>query len=118
MRKKIVEFVNRLLPKNWDSWSLEQRREFWLNKNIIGECERTRVCAHEIWYELFCHDRAPTLNEIKNINDFLKRIPYYKTRSSVYCGPIYGRQRGFVKDAIIVQISKMTKERLNKNESN
>lgn len=110
MRKQIEEFVNRLLPRDWDSWSLERRREFWRNKDIVGECERTRVCAHEIWYELFCHDREPTLNESRYINKFLRSLPYYKEQSSMGPQPIYGRQRGFVKDFIAVQISKMAKE--------
>ncbi|MGL5149809.1 MAG: VapE domain-containing protein [Clostridium sp.] len=55
----IIDYLERLLPKNWDFMDLYSRRDF-LGDNVSifkGEVVRTRVCIMEIWCECFGNDR-------------------------------------------------------------
>lgn len=97
----IENFLDVLLPKNWDSMDLDKRLLFW--SGGFGEKEegtelRTRVCAIEIWQELFRGDpKTFTPMQAREINGILRRIPGWKSQSSMNCG-VYGRQRGFSRE--------------------
>ncbi len=97
----IEKFLDTLLPEKWDSMDLEKRLLF-LNGGF-GEREegkelRNRVCAIEIWQELFRGDpKTFTQAQAREINGILRRIPGWKSKSSMNCG-IYGRQRGFYRE--------------------
>ena len=99
----IEEFLNTLLPKGWDSMDLDRRMTFW--SGGFGEKEegtevRTRVCAIEIWQELFRGDpKTFTPQQAREINGILRRLKNWKSKSSMSCG-VYGRQRGFVRDIL------------------
>ena len=102
-RQGLVEkFVNVLLPEDWLSRDLEQRLAFWSDgfsdEKVPGAVPRKVVCGLEIWRECFggtVKDYTPL--QAREINSMLKRIPGWKAQSSVNCGSIYGRQRGFVR---------------------
>lgn len=97
----VENFLNMLLPKNWDTMELDKRLLFL--SGGFGEMEegtevRTRVCAIEIWQELFRGDpKGFTPMQAREINNILRQVPGWKIYSSVNCG-IYGRQRAFVRD--------------------
>lgn len=94
----IYDFVDRLVPEDWNKWNLDRRMMF-LNGTMQGEMklvERERICALEIWCEAF----GGQIKDFKyadsiEINDILRTMPgWEKTVNSLrfgYCG----KQRGF-----------------------
>lgn len=97
----IENFLNTLLPKDWDNWSLDKRLLFWDNgfgEKASGTELRTKVCVMEIWQELFRGDpKMCTQAQAREISNILKQNADWKISSCVNCGPLYGRQRGFIK---------------------
>ena len=99
----IENFVEALLPRDWDSWDLERRRVFWSDSfedEPKGTIRRTKICAIEIWQELFNGDlKGYTPQQAREINGILRRLAGWTPRSSLNCGVPYGRQRGFTRPA-------------------
>lgn len=102
----IENFLNRKLPAGWDNWELDKRLMYWDGWDDSGSGEggfgdgeaRTKVCAIEIWLELFKGDpKAYTPVQAREINGILRQLKGWKSASSTDCGPLYGRQRGFIK---------------------
>lgn len=97
----IENFLEVLLPKDWDERDLEQRLMFLdggFGEHEEGTEKRMRVCAIEIWLELFHGDpKGFTPLQAREINSALKRIPGWVQHCSTFCGKLYGRQRGFVR---------------------
>ena len=95
--KRIEDFLQILLPENWDAWSLKQRREFWRTGGIGGVKPRQKVCAMEIWQELLGFDRSTYTQKVaREINNIIKQDAHRHQSTSVDCGLPYGRQRGFI----------------------
>ncbi|PLR84685.1 hypothetical protein CVD25_01000 [Bacillus canaveralius] len=104
----IEEFLNRLLPENWSDMDISMRRRY-IHGSDFGEVEegsvtRDRVCAMEIWVELFESD-PKMLNPMQSreINDILRRISgwqaYKEGSGKLRFGP-YGLQRAFIKEVV------------------
>lgn len=97
----IENFLNMLLPKNWETMELDRRLLFL--SGGFGDTEegtevRNCVCAMEIWQELFRGDpKSFSLAQAREINNILRQMKGWKSQSSVNCG-IYGRQRAFVRE--------------------
>ena len=101
-KQGIVEnFLAMLLPEDWNARSLENRLLFihgGFGDAEPGTVPRDRVCALEIWQELFHGDpKTFTPLQSREINNILKRLPDWEPCSGRYCGPLYGRQRCFVR---------------------
>lgn len=98
----IENFIETLLPAGWDTWDLDRRLMFWsggFGPEQKGTMRRTRVCALEIWQELFKGDpKSYSQTQAREIIGLLRMIPGWRLSTSVNCGAIYGRQRGFVKE--------------------
>ena len=95
--KMIRDFLDCPLPLNWDDYDLEDRRAYWRSERKAGSLPRTRVCAIEIWQELFEGKAAEfNLSIAREINAMVKQVPLWRSSTSTDCGPLYGRQRGFV----------------------
>ena len=59
--KLVREYLETLLPEDWDGMDLFDRRSFLAGVNNIGRVgtvARTRVCNMEIWCELLAKTRA------------------------------------------------------------
>ncbi|MFS1519641.1 VapE domain-containing protein [Bacillus sp. SCS-151] len=102
----IQEYLNRPLPSNWSNMDIGARRRY-IHGSDFGEqeegtVERDRVCAMEVWVELFESD-PKHLNpaQSKEINDILRRMSgwgaYTKSRGRMKFGKLYGIQRAFVR---------------------
>lgn len=123
-REMIQDFLLRLVPYNWDSYSISQRKIYWGNwdkrecdrqKGLEGpellqcikEVPRTKVCAAEVFCELYDMDRnRMTRRDALQINDALESMPEWRRISTpLRFGP-YGNQRGFtaVLNKIALQI--------------
>lgn len=99
----IIEYLDRRLPEDWEQKDTGQRRDFIHGSDFGGApeglVERTRVCALEIWVELFNGD-PKQLNsaQAREINDILRRIPGWRMHGSkLRFGHLYGVQRAFLK---------------------
>lgn len=105
-RQGLVEqFLETLLPEDWASRDLDQRLAFWSDgfsdEKAKGTVRRRTVCGLEVWRECLggsVKDYTPL--QAREVNAMLKRVPGWKAQSSINCGTIYGRQRGFVRTEI------------------
>jgi len=98
-------YLNTLLPENWDSMGLYDRRNF-LNGSEFGEerqtgtVRRTMVCNMEIWCECFGRDSSMLKKtDSYEINAIMRKIEgwgkYTGTRTGMYVFPVYGKQRAY-----------------------
>ncbi|MED4082037.1 virulence-associated E family protein [Halalkalibacterium halodurans] len=105
----IQEYLNRPLPDSWTEMDLSERRAY-IHGTDFGEMpegtmSRDKVCAMEIWAELFNGD-VKQLNPVqaREINDILRRMPKWKPhtggRGRLYFGKLYGHQRAFIREMI------------------
>lgn len=103
----IQEYLDQLLPENWAELETGDRRAFLGESDFGGKTEgsvlRDRVCAMEVWVELFGGDpKQLTPMQAREINDILRRMPgwgpYSKNRGRLKFGSLYGIQRAFVRD--------------------
>uniref|UniRef100_A0AAU8AWF1 Virulence associated protein E n=1 Tax=Dulem virus 37 TaxID=3145755 RepID=A0AAU8AWF1_9CAUD len=102
-KQGVVEnFLETLVPKNWDERGLDGRLMFYnggFGEEEKGTEQRTRVCALEIWAELFKGDmKAYTQAQAREITGMLRQVKGWKFYGSTYCGKPYGRQRAFVRE--------------------
>ncbi len=94
----ILDFLEKPVPKDWQDWPIDRRRTFW-GGGVTGDVElvpRAKVCAMEIWCELFGKNQAEaTKRDARQINDILMNAPGWEsTPKPDKFGP-YGSQRGF-----------------------
>lgn len=97
----VENFLETLLPDDWDERDLEGRLMFLsggFGEKDTGTEKRTKVCAIEIWQELFHGDpKSFTPLQAREINNMLRRVQGWEACSSAHCGKLYGRQRCFVR---------------------
>lgn len=98
----LENFLNVLLPEDWDSWDLDRRIMFWgggFGDKQEGTVKRTKVCALEIWQEHYKGDpKSYGQAQAREIISLLRMIPGWRISTSVNCGELYGRQRGFIRE--------------------
>ena len=96
-------FVEKKIPLDWDNRSLEERRYYWAGE--FGEADdedklvdRDKVCAAEVWCELFNGDIKQLTNaQSREINNILSKMPGWVKHERRTFGAGYGRQRCYVK---------------------
>ena len=97
----IEKYLETLLPPDWENRDLENRLMYLsggFGSEEKGTVQRDRVCAIEIWQELFKGDpKTFTQAQARELNGILRRLPGWKSRSSADCGKLYGRQRAFMR---------------------
>lgn len=107
----IEEYLEMLLPEDWESLDIFDRRDYIRNygdDEYCGSVQRERVCALEIWCEVMEGDRKNLQNaKAREIIDILQSIkgwsPYSKGVGKMRFGKMYGVQRAFVRDANTLQ---------------
>jgi predicted P-loop ATPase len=105
MEGLISDFIDQKVPADWDDWPLDRRRDFWaglVHGDETQMVERTKICAMEIWLELYGGDRRYTSGnlEYKKIKPMLRKLllnhGWVEAAVRVY-NPIYGAQRAFIR---------------------
>lgn len=97
----IADYLDTLLPKDWAKMDLYQRRDYLHGDAFSnpgeGEVQREKVCAAEVWCEVYEKKLGDLTNyEAKEINKLLDKMPgWEKTKQPNSYGKIYGRQRGY-----------------------
>ena len=80
----VQDYLDTLLPESWDDWDLNMRRQFLRGDMIeppVGVMVRDKVCAMEIWCELFENNRATMKNiDAREINSILLQMPGWKSK--------------------------------------
>lgn len=90
----VADYLNRLLPEDWDDKDLYSRRQ-WLETDSEGTVPRRYVCAMEVWAEALGGnpDRLDRY-AIKEVRGILAKLPGWHSRGRIQrtIRP-YGRQR-------------------------
>lgn len=97
----VQNYLDMKLPEDWNSKELSERKLF-LDGDFggnDGSVLRDRVCALEIWVEVFNGDPKQFRPvEARNINDILREMPgWFPYGSTLSFGKMYGQQRAFVR---------------------
>ena len=99
----VAEYLDTLLPENWDDLNVYQRREFIRDTEDPtrprGTVRREAVSNIEIWCECFGKNKEDLRpQDSYNISAIMVRMRgWQKTADRPYL-PIYGRQRVYVRD--------------------
>ena len=97
----ITQYLDTLLPKNWSEMDIYQRRAFLQGDTFSGPGEgeiiREKVCAAEIWCEVYEKKLGDLTNyESMQINRLIDRVPGWKKQKGIIkFGRLYGAQRGY-----------------------
>ena len=102
----IEEYLEMLLPEDWESLDIFDRRDYirnYGNDDHCGSVQRERVCALEIWCEVMEGDRKNLQNaKAREITDILQAMQgwssYTKGTGKARFGRLYGPQRAFIRE--------------------
>jgi hypothetical protein len=102
----VREYLEKLLPENWNSMNLYERRNFLSGGDFgsaaTGTAKRKLVCPMEIWCECYGNDSGNLRRaDSYEITSIMARIedwkPYDGTKSGTSRFPIYNKQRAFMR---------------------
>lgn len=102
----IKDYLDRLLPENWEEMSLSERRAFIhgddFGQTAAGTVQRDRVCVAEIWSELFRKDLAAIKRtDIDDMHGLMRRIDGWGKYTGNADGKLrfkpYGMQRAYTR---------------------
>lgn len=102
----VREFLEMLLPADWEKRDIGQRRAFIhggdFGKEEAGTIQRERVCVMEIWCELFFGSQKDLTRAVSlELHEILRNTPgwkpYTKGTGKLHFGPEYGYQRAYVR---------------------
>lgn len=100
----ISDYLEKLLPYNWSTMSIYERRNFMNDNSSKGTLKRDKVCIMEIWCECFYRERQDLRRgESYDIEMILKRIGWEKlstNRSGKSRYNLYVTQRTFIRNKI------------------
>ena len=91
----ILQYLDILLPKNWDELDLYKRRNFLQGVDFSeGKVKRTRVCALEVWCECFEKNKSDMKkSDSIEINNILNRLKGWERSEKMIRFKEYGMQR-------------------------
>lgn len=102
----VREYLNKLLPNNWSSMNLYERRKFLNGDDLVGGQvgteKRKAVCSMEIWCECFGKDASSLKkSDSYEITAIMSKIEgwelYSGNKTNTMRFPIYNKQRAFVR---------------------
>ena len=101
----ILDYLETLLPTNWNEMTLYERRAYLNNKELIaskGIIRKSEICIMEIWCECFFRERQDLKRtDSYEIEGILNRIGGWERMTSNKSGKIrfeiYGPQRAFIR---------------------
>lgn len=97
--EKIRDYLDTLLPVDWEKWSIDDRREYYLDPKKIeeeGKVQREKVSIKELMIELFNVPEHQLDNyRAKEYNDIIRSFEDWEYKTSVRFYEPYGRGRGF-----------------------
>ena len=97
----VLEYLDTKLPENWGDMDLYDRRDYLKHHGEEGYPEgtvvRSRVCALEMWCEVFDGTRQGFRNvDAREMNGILQQLKGWQAaKSTARVGNLYGTQRVF-----------------------
>ena len=97
----IKDWLAKQVPADWAKWDLNKRRAFWgggLSTAGLTLVDRDRVCALEVWCELF--DKAPgdmRYTDAREINDIIMTAGDWERSGGSLRFGYCGKQKGWVR---------------------
>ena len=103
LQADIENYLNTLLPEDWDKYDLNQRRtflhggDFQAVSKAVGTIKRDTVCIKEIWCECFNHELTEKIqrNDQLEISSVLTRLGWIRKYPKKL--HLYGNQKIFEK---------------------
>lgn len=95
----IIDYLERKVPEGWDTMGIYERIN-WMETEInIGTVERKKICALELWCELFNGGKGTMSNaDARELNGILSRLKgWQKLPNPIRINKEYGRQRAYEK---------------------
>lgn len=103
----VADYLDRLLPDNWNAMDVYQRRAFlgggeFEAEGVTGTVRRERVCCMEIWVECFGKERQNLRKtDSYEIEGIINKVGGWKKYDANSTGktkvPLYGVQKTFVR---------------------
>ena len=98
----VREFLERLVPEDWNRRALDERRMFWsggLKADDLKLVPRDRVCAVDVWCEAFGGDaKYFKRQDAQEINAIIEKTEGWKRAAKgLRFGTAYGMQKGFIR---------------------
>lgn len=98
----VEEYLNTLLPENWDKMDLYERRNWLSEKNgptaQAGKIKRMEVSNVEIWAECFGNPTSSLKSQDSyTLAALMAQIPGWKRTTKSKYLPGYGKQRLYVR---------------------
>lgn len=102
-RGLIEAYLDKKLPKDWANMGVYERREYLENydaEEIPPEStERDKVCALEIWCEVFEGNRRNFRNtDAREMNAILQSLSGWKSDKKKRFGSLYGIQKSYIRE--------------------
>lgn len=95
----VERYLDTLLPENWDSMNVYERRSFLQGDDlqVKGTVQRDKVCIAEIWAEVIGgHPREMGRNNTKDLHEIMRKLPgWEEARGGKLRFGFYGTQRAF-----------------------
>lgn len=99
-RRGLIEaYLNRLLPEDWDTLDLYERRSFLEDPlSEKGKIDRVYVCVAEIWCECLGKNKEDMDRyKTRDINDILRGMEDWDPVNSTRNFKIYGKQKYYAR---------------------
>lgn len=105
MASSVINYLDMLLPDNWDKMEIYDRRAYIQGKNDFGEIDNKgthkmeKVCVMEIWCEVYGKEKSECKqSDSRAIKDIIMKTGEWEmSKGTLSFGKEYGTQRGFVK---------------------
>lgn len=93
----IIDYLDKRVPVGWNEMNCYERIAWMENEDNIGTEERTRICALELWCELFNGAKGTMSNaDARELNGILSRLKgWEKLPNPVRINSEYGKQRAY-----------------------
>lgn len=94
----ILDYIEKKVPAGWADMKCYERIN-WMEAENDGTIERKRICALELWCEVFNGGKGVMSNaDAREINGILERLPgWRKLPNPVRINSEYGKQRAYEK---------------------
>lgn len=100
----IADYLDKKLPENWEDMDLYERRDYLDQYGEAaappGPVVRQKVCALEIWCEVFSGTKLNFTNaNARELNGIMQSMRGWRNAKYVQrFGNLYGRQRAFIRE--------------------
>lgn len=105
MAASVIDYLNMMLPEDWDKMSIYDRRAYIQGNNDFGDIKnkgtrkREKVCVMEIWCEVYGREKSECRqSDSRAIKDIIMKTGEWEmSKGTLGFGKNYGYQRGFAK---------------------